>query len=221
MNAALSLHAVTSEALQDLFKAATRANLVGELTDEEASSTFEQIAAEQRRRSGKGPIQASLAFKPPKRRPIPTERLMARRKRIQPRWLPPQVAQHLTLGQQAVASAVARVIARKGKCTMSVATLMSEADVSETVVHNFLREGAAEGLISVEARTHPGRRSDTNLVTITNPEWRQWLKLRERGGRVQKDAPNPYPLYQSEPKTTPTEPQTVGKEAWRALRARL
>ena len=123
------------------------------------------------------PVPADNLRKPVGSRPR-TDASMERRRR----WaasgrLPPALATRFTLAEQAVLSLVAAETVRRKDCRLSVGGMAAIAGVSETTVRNAIREAVKLGLVTVEERRITGWRSDTNIVRITAPEWKAWLRL--------------------------------------------
>src|SRR5690606_29941129 len=81
---------------------------------------------------------------------------------------------------------VGRQTKATGTCTLPIDAIAAMAGVCRTLVKSTLREAVHLGLIRVDERPRPGRRHDTNIVTITSAEWRTWLKLGGPGDRGQK-----------------------------------
>src|SRR4051812_34321129 len=109
---------------------------------------------------------------------------MARRRR----WaasgaLPPVLACRFTLAETAVLSVVAAEH-RSGDCRLTIGEIADVAGVSPSTVKNALRAARALNLLSVEERRLTAFRNAPNVVRITSPEWRAWLRLRGGGKSV-------------------------------------
>lgn len=115
------------------------------------------------------------------------ERSIARRRRqANSGKLPAQLACRFTLGQVAVLAVIGRQTKATGSCALPIDAIAAIAGVSRTLVKGALKEAVRLGLVRVDERPRPGRRHDTNVVTITSAEWRTWLKLGSPGDRGQK-----------------------------------
>ena len=126
---------------------------------------------------------------PPRRTPRSPDRqrsLERRRRQATSGILPAQLACRFTLGQVAVLAVVGRQTKATGSCALPIDAIAAMAGVSRTLVKGALREAVRLGLVRVDERPRPGRRHDTNVVTITSAEWRTWLKLGSPGDRGQK-----------------------------------
>jgi len=107
-----------------------------------------------------------------------------RRRRLAACWpLPPKLAGHFTLSEQAALRVVADDLKRHGICTKFVAQIAAIAGTCRTVVKNALRKARALRLLTVEERRRRGQRSLTNVVKFLCRSWRQWI-LPKRGGVI-------------------------------------
>ena len=100
--------------------------------------------------------------------------------------LPAQLACRFTLGQVAVLAVIGRQTRATGSCALPIDAIAAMAGVSRTLVKGALREAVRLGLVRVDERPRPGRRHDTNVVTVTSAEWRTWLERGGTGDRGQK-----------------------------------
>lgn len=99
--------------------------------------------------------------------------------------LPPRLACHFTLGEAAALAIIGREVRNRGRCELPIDAIAAMSGGSRTTVKNALRTARSLGLVSVKERRRPGRKSDTNVVTVVSPEWCAWLKLAGRGDRRQ------------------------------------
>ncbi|SDB59038.1 hypothetical protein [Bauldia litoralis] len=133
-----------------------------------------------------------------------TERLAAR-KRLAAGAMPPDLAAHLTVSEQAVGAVVARHCRMAGSaCTLAIETIAELSFVSIRTAQMAVNKLDALNLIACLRRPRRGRKHDTNQLVIKSVAWRQFLWKRAaiaRLDRVQKPAPekdNTYPLYFTE-----------------------
>ncbi len=97
--------------------------------------------------------------------------------------VPSRLAAAFTLSELAVLSVVAGEVKRHGACMLHIDAIAALAGCCRTTVQNAFRQAVCLGLIRVQERRRRGLKSLSNVVTVTSPEWRAWLRL---GGRVQK-----------------------------------
>ncbi|MGI4764878.1 MAG: hypothetical protein ACRYGP_07410 [Janthinobacterium lividum] len=147
----------------------------GAVSEQDAQQLAEEIAArkivspkpaEPRRRVGSRP-----------RSPAEMER---RRRWTSSGWLPPQLAAHFTMAETAVLSTIAAEVARRGLCRLTVGHIASLAGVSRSTVKNAVRQAVALGILLSEEWRLTAWRSAPNTVRIVSPEWRAWLRMRDR-----------------------------------------
>jgi hypothetical protein len=103
---------------------------------------------------------------------------MRRRGLVRLGLMPPNVANLLTPGEEAVAAIYAEDFRRKGYCDDSKAQLAVRAGVCERVVQRAQKALHKEGKITVEERKRPGQRHATTIVVIRDGAWRLWLRNR-------------------------------------------
>jgi len=97
--------------------------------------------------------------------------------------LPPRLAAHFTVAEQAALRVVADDLKRNRICTKFVDQIAAIAGTCRTVVKNALRKAKALRLLTVEERRVCGQRSLTNVVRFLCDVWRQWI-LPRRGGVI-------------------------------------
>ena len=171
-----------------------------------AEGHFDEIAAqaiseaiEARRATLRAP-RVSIALSQLKaptahRRPVTPDkaRSLARRRGLAASGaVPGRIAAAFTTGEAAALSVVAREAQRRGHCSLPIDAIAAIAGTCRTVVQGALRHARRIGLIAVTERPRPGQKSDTNLVTISSPEWQAWLRL--GGDRVRKKKHHEYRL---------------------------
>ncbi len=141
----------------------TRSSLAEEIA---ARKTVPVRPAEPRRRVGSKP-----------RSPAAMER---RRRWTGSGWLPPQLAARFTMGEAAALSAIAAEVARRGLCRLTVGHIAALAGVGRSTVKNAVRQAQALGILTSEEWRLSAWRSAPNTVRIVSPEWRAWLRMRDR-----------------------------------------
>lgn len=132
-------------------------------------------------------------------------------------WLPPNLAARFTCGELSALSVIASHVHRSAECRLALGAIVAIAGCSRTTAQNAIRAAQALGLLTKRERRHRGRRSETNVLTITNPEWLAWLAKRARP--VGFKTPNPIrDQYKRERRTmTETVTLTLPKHAARYL----
>ena len=95
-------------------------------------------------------------------------------------WLPSQIAARFTMAETAVLSVIASEVARRGLCRLTVGHIAVLAGVSRTTVQTAVRQAAALGILISEEWRLTAWRSAPNTVRIISPEWRTWLRMRDR-----------------------------------------
>ena len=219
--AAAAASARTVAALDDVSRLAWRAHAEGYL-DERAIAGLTE-AAEGRRAilkafsQPKPPRPPAPAAKPS--RPISPDRAasLARRRRLAASGaLPPQLAAAFTQGEVAALAVIAREVQRRDGCELPLDAIAALAGVSRTTVQNAVRAALAIGALARQERRRRGRKSDTNILAITDAGWRAWLRL--AGDRVQKPERLDYPDQKLA--TGGGFPGRTDGESWRSLSSR-
>lgn len=187
-------HAITAAPLTDLDRIARSiwaAHAAGYLGDADASAAAEAVRARQRAarprercywKTAPAPAPRRLQRSPDKQRSIERRRRLAASSP-----LPPQIACHFTLSELAALRVIADEVRHHGFCDRSVPEIAARAGTCATTVRNALREARALGLVSVRERRVSAFRNKSNIVTIIRNEWRVWLRLADKGGRLQKN----------------------------------
>jgi hypothetical protein len=111
--------------------------------------------------------------------------------------VPARIAASFTVAELAVLTVIARQCQRAGVCVLPVDAIAAIAGVCRRSVQNALRQARLLGLILVKERRVPGRKSLTNIVRVSSPEWLGWLKL--GGGCKSVRAPDNLSLSRGEP----------------------
>jgi hypothetical protein len=153
-------------------------------------------AAEGRRKALQAQDPSAGLKKPPaglktgSRSPDRSRSLIRKRRVASSGSLPPALACQFTQGEAAVLAIVAAETRRNGSCTAPIDKIAALAGVSRSTVKNALRLASRLELVSIQERRNPGWRNDTNIVTITSGEWKNWLRLTK--GRGQKATHHGY-----------------------------
>lgn len=187
-------------ALDHLASTTWRALAAGSIDEEEAAALSEAIEARRHalRAAGKpaGAFPVSAMARWPSRAPRPSlaspkrrERLERRRRLAASAPMPPALAAMFTVSELAVLRIVGDEVRDRGVCDRTLDELASRAGCCRTTARNAIRAARGHGLVDIEERRVPGRRSLPNLVRVTSPEWLAWLRRgprREADDRVQK-----------------------------------
>jgi hypothetical protein len=187
--------APTTRILDDVARTFWRAVATGHITEDDAQPVSEALEA---RRQALRPQPLAGRSRPPRdpkignccrsqRSPDRARSIERRRRLASAGPLPPTIACAFTTGELAVLKVVGDEVRRVRCCTKSVAEIAARAGVCRTTVQNAVRRAAQLGLLTITERRLTGWRNDTNLLRVTSPEWRTWLRLGGRaGGRVQE-----------------------------------
>ncbi len=173
----------TSAQIENLSRELWAAYAAGLIGDDDAQAATELLHARRRSLMGSPIREVRKAFSaPPRRRPAPRSpdrEASIRRRRLQGSegLLPPDIFAQFTEGERAVLSVIARDIQINGRCLWCVDKIAGIAGVSPRTVQRTQRRAEAMGRISIEARPHRGRKSDTNIIRIVCAEWAAWLRL--------------------------------------------
>jgi AraC-like DNA-binding protein len=138
-------------------------------------------------------------------------------------WFPHAIAARFTVGEQAALAVIAQEVARHGSCTLFIEKIAALAGVTRSTVKRALKEAHALGMIRIEERRLTGWRNDANVVTIVDPAWLAWLRMRRKGeGSRNEPARNTNIRNQSESRSMPKAQEVFGKteglERWREMR---
>ena len=118
--------------------------------------------------------------KPVGSRPRSPAHMERRRRWTGSGWLPPQLAARFTMAETAVLSAIAAEVARRGLCRLTIGHIAVLAGVSRTTVQTAVRQAVALGILTSEEWRLTAWRNAPNTVRIVSPEWRVWLRMRDR-----------------------------------------
>ena len=162
----------------------------GEFTDQEA--TFLTTAVDTRRPMGRGHSAHGVTMKPvgrlagrfgsrftPRRPQRSPDREASRNRRRMlggSAVLPDNLRHHYTEGERAVLCIVAGEVKLHGICDLPIDKIAALAGVCRTLVQNTMHEAHRLGHITITERPQLGRKSLTNIVQISSPEWRAWVR---------------------------------------------
>jgi hypothetical protein len=180
--------------LDDLARNLWQAYGAGNLQDAEAENLAARI--EDRRREIRPQDRTAVraphvpridaSFFPAKRRyPVSPDRYASqqRRRRLAASGpMPPNLACHFTVGQQAVLRIVANEVREKGSCALSIGEIAARAGVGVTTARDAIRAAALDGLVVIEERRQHRAPNLPNRVRVISREWLNWLKRGDRGG---------------------------------------
>jgi hypothetical protein len=102
-------------------------------------------------------------------------------------WMPGNLAARFTVGEVAALAVIAQEVVRHGACRLFIEQIAALAGVTRSTVKRALKEAHGLGLIRIEERRLTGWRNDANVVTITDPAWLTWLRMRQRGEGSRKE----------------------------------
>ena len=71
-------------------------------------------------------------------------------------------------------------VARRGLCRLTIGHIAALAGVSRTTAQTAVREAQALGIPTSEEGRITAWRNAPNTIRITSPEWRTWLRMRDR-----------------------------------------
>jgi hypothetical protein len=156
----------------------------GSLSDDEAQALSDLVAARKALPAPEKPVQRRVGSRP--RSPASMER---RRSWVASGHLPPQLAARFTLGEAAVLSVIAVEVRRHGRCTLTIPHIAALAGVGRSTVKRALSEAHALGVIRIQERRLTAFRNDSNVVSVVDPAWSAWLRLRRAGlGSISRPA---------------------------------
>ncbi len=160
------------------------------LNDDSAQAAAELLHARKRalrddpRPAVRKPLQRAPR-RPAPRSPDRAKSIVRRRACATSGAVPSKIAADFTQGETAVLSIVAAEVKRTGECRLCIDAIAAMAGVCRRLAQTALRHAEEEGLVSIEERPQPGRKSLPNIVRVTSKEWRAWLRL---GHRMQTNA---------------------------------
>lgn len=190
----------TVAALDNVARLSWRALAEGHITEPDAEAISKAVEARRARLKGMGLVSASKPSTARRRAVSPDKRasLERRRRCAVSGAVPAAIAAAFTLAEIAVLSVIAAEVKRRRRCELHIDAIAAMAGVSRSTVQNATREARRLGLILFTERRRRGQRSDTNLIEISAPEWRSWLKIGgAKGGWVQENKHHGKQLFRS------------------------
>ena len=179
---AAAANARTLAQTEDVSRLLWRAHAEGHLTDDAAAALAEAVEA-RRARIKAGRPQPLPRGSVARRRPVSPDRRASidrRRRQAASGALPPALASHFTLGEQAALSVVVREVQRSGRCEFCIDKIAALAGVCRSLVQGALREARLLGLLRVTERRRRGAKSLTNVIEIVSVEWSAWIGFRKK-----------------------------------------
>ncbi len=170
-----ALQGTPRDRLAELSAAVWKGFACGAVSEQDAQQLAEEIAARKI-----VPPKPAAPRKPVGSRPRSPAHMERRRRWTGSGWLPPQLAARFTMAETAVLSTIAAEVARRGLCRLTIGHIASLAGVSRSTVKNAVREAVALGILTSEEWRLTAWRSAPNTVRIVSPEWRAWLRMRDR-----------------------------------------
>jgi hypothetical protein len=167
-------------ALDEISRTLWQAHAEACLSDAAAQAVAEAVEARKQVLKGpRAPAAQKRAYVAPRpcRSPDKARSIRRRRAAAASGAVPSRLACHFTLGETAALSVIAREVQRHGICQLCLDAIAAQAGTSRSVVQRALKQARALGLVRVEERPQPGRKNLTNVVTVTSPDWRAWLKI--------------------------------------------
>jgi hypothetical protein len=188
-----AIEAAPRERLSELSSALWKgfaAGAVSETEAEEMSLLIEARKATGAPHSPAGGFQRGRATiippaRKPQRPPVRSAAIERRRRWAAAGRMPPKLAAHFTLGEQAVLAVIALEVTKRNVCSLAIDAIAALAGVSESTVKRALKQARALGLLTIQERRLSRYRNDTNIVHVISREWLSWLELRRSGGGVQ------------------------------------
>jgi CRP-like cAMP-binding protein len=188
-NAAVA-RANTYASIDNVSRLIWRAHGAGHLSDATAQTLAEALQARKAALAGRSPQGAQrrihAAPKAIRPRSPDRERAIRRRRSVAASGaVPSKIAASFTLGELAVLSIIARQVQRQGRCGLPIDAIAAMAGVCRSTVQNALRAARRLDLVRVQERPRPGRKHLPNIVTITSPDWKSWLRLDDRVQKIE------------------------------------
>ena len=161
--------------LPELSAAVWKGYACGALDADEAQALADEIHAKKAI-----PPTPVAPRKPVGSRPRAPEHMARRRRWTGSGWLPPHLAAMFTMAESAVLSVISSEVAKRGLCRLTIGHIAVLAGVSRSTVKTAVRQAVAVGILTSEEWRLTAWRSAPNTVRIISPEWRAWLKMRDR-----------------------------------------
>ncbi len=161
--------------LAELSAAVWKGFACGVVSEQDAQQLAEEIAARKI-----VPPKPAAPRRPVGSRPRSPAHMERRRRWTGSGWLPPQLAARFTMAETAVLSTIAAEVARRGLCRLTIGHIAALAGVGRSTVQGAIRQAKALGILTSEEWRLTAWRSAPNTVRIVSPEWRAWLRMRDR-----------------------------------------
>lgn len=122
--------------------------------------------------------RARSRFEPRQRPRSPDHKASRERRRLLggSSALPDTLRRYYTEGQRSVLCIVGGEVKRHGICDMPIDQIAALAGCCRTTVQTALHEARRLGHVKITERPVRGRKNLPNLVEITSPEWRAWIR---------------------------------------------
>lgn len=217
-------------ALAELNRVIWKGMTEGALTEDDAGRLSEAIHARQTIAKAAGkPVGARPGrpsiFSPrkPQKAPVRADAIERRRRLAASGPLPPALAAKFTTSEASVMRIVGDECRDRGRCDLALDAIAARAGVSRTTAQNAIRLARRLGLVHVEERPQTGAKNLTNVVTVVDREWRQWLARGPKGIGFRKFAPSETQVLSkgrmAEPSSSPRAPGVRferGRQRWSA-----
>ena len=203
--------------LDDLSRLIWRGLSEGQITEDAAQELAERIHARRALNSAAaatgapyrppaGPTGRPSIFGPPRRpqRPPIRSKAIERRRRVAASGaVPPQIATRFTPAEIAVLSILAAEVRARGRCDRCIDEIAARAGCSRSTAKNAIRTAARIGIIRVTQRPRRGQKNLPNVVEVTDPAWRTWIKKRgnhraDDRGQISNPHGKPVDSYRSD-----------------------
>lgn len=109
--------------------------------------------------------------------------------------LPPGLAAHFTIAEQAALAVITAEVRQNGDCRLTVGHIAALAGISETSTRNALREARRLRLLHVQERRLTASRNLPNVIRVVSAAWLGWLRLR---GKSAFKTVQPTPTYKKD-----------------------
>src|SRR4051812_44151598 len=200
-----AIEAAPRERLSDLSKTLWQGFSAGAVTEAEAEEISLLIEARRSVSTSRHNASTASSFqrgggaaipaRKPQRPPVRSVAVERRRRWAAAGRMPPRIAAHFTLGEQAALAVVAVEVVKRGQCTLALGHIAALAGVSITTTKRAIRQAKALGFIGVKERRLSRFRNQTNVVTVTDRGWLGWLELARGGGGQNRPGTNTRELY--------------------------
>jgi hypothetical protein len=148
------------------------------LSEDEAQGLAEAIEAKRPKHRHGDPTSFKPLTAPRVRQRSPDKaRSIARRRRLAKHSpVPPELVDKFTTCELAVIYIVVTEILLHGRCSLFIALIAARAGTCDTKVRDAIRKARDAGLLYRHERRRAGQKSQTNLVSVLNRQWGEWLR---------------------------------------------